>query len=47
VEEQLAAVGATEAQTAKLRLWPGAPLQEISRVTPLDTRQHRYRASLD
>ena len=31
-EEQLAAIAANETQAAKLRLWPGAPLLEISRV---------------
>jgi GntR family transcriptional regulator len=59
-EERLAAIAASEEQAAKLRLWPGAPLLEISRVaydvsdrpverriTWLDTRLHRYHASLD
>jgi GntR family transcriptional regulator len=31
-EERLAAIAANEIQAAKLRLWPGAPLLEISRV---------------
>jgi len=31
-EERLAAVAANEEQAAKLRLWPGAPLLEVSRA---------------
>ncbi|HEV7267845.1 MAG TPA: GntR family transcriptional regulator [Falsiroseomonas sp.] len=31
-EEWLAAIGASETQAAKLRVWPGAPLLEISRI---------------
>ncbi len=31
-EESLGAIAASETQAAKLRLWPGAPLLEISRV---------------
>jgi GntR family transcriptional regulator len=31
-EEMLAAIAASETQAAKLRLWPGAPLLEISRI---------------
>ncbi|WP_372619949.1 GntR family transcriptional regulator [Falsiroseomonas sp.] len=59
-EEWLAAIGASETQAAKLRVWPGAPLLEISRVaydladrpverrlTLLDSRLHRYHATLD
>lgn len=59
-EERLGAVAASAEQAAKLNLWPGAPLLEISRIafdlaerpvewrlTWLDSRAHRYHASLD